>query len=232
VSDLGLQKGVEQLGRERFKILLGILLLLLAVGPFFRGTHLSQVIVSALLLYGIYAIRPRKGFLYLCVTLLFLDVGLSWIGVAIQYKRLQVAGVVMDLLLFGILTFVILGKVMRTRRITSETIAGGICVYLLLGIVWACVFSLLETARPGSFPEGVVASGQADVVRAHGSLVDFVYFSYVTLTTLGYGDITPVKPAARSLATLEAITGQLYLAVLIARLVATYTRTRDEDEDE
>jgi len=231
VSDSSLRTGVDRLGRERFKILLGILLFLLAVGPFFRGMHLSQVVVSVLLLYGIYAIQPRRGLLILCIVLVSLDVGLSWIGVAVQSRRMEVVGVVLDLVFFSILTWVTLGKVLRSRRVTGETVAGGICAYLLLGVIWACVFILLETARPGSFP-AELASVQEEGVRAHGRLTDYAYFSFVTLTTLGYGDIAPLRPPARSLASLEAITGQLYLAVLIARLVATYTRTRDGKEEE
>jgi hypothetical protein len=201
------------------------MLVLLAVGPFLRGTHLTQVIVSVVLLYGIYAIKPRKGLLALCIVLVSLDLALSWAGVAIQSGNLQLTGVVLDFFLFSILAYEILRKVLLSRRVTRETIAGGICAYLLLGLIWACVFSLVGAAQPGSFP-AELAHAKGEVVRAHGNLMEYTYFSFVTLTTLGYGDIAPLKPAARSLAALEAVTGQLYLAILIARLVATYTSSR------
>jgi hypothetical protein len=87
---------------------------------------------------------------------------------------------------------------------------GGIAAYPLLGVAWAEAFALLEALRPGSFSGAV---GLAEGGRG------WFYFSFVTLTTVGYGDILPVHPAARSLAMLEAVTGPLYNAILLARLV-------------
>ena len=91
-------------------------------------------------------------------------------------------------------------------------IMGAICVYFLIGLIWADVFFILETLQPGSFQIPPEQVGQATLD----------YFSYVTLTTLGYGDITPISAPARSLSLLEAMMGQLYLAVLIARLVGIH----------
>jgi hypothetical protein len=86
-----------------------------------------------------------------------------------------------------------------------------VAAYLLLGIIWAHAYALVALQRPGAFA-GPVSPG--DGPRA------FFYFSFVTLATLGYGDVLPVHPAARSLATLEAVTGTLYIAILLARLVS------------
>ncbi len=96
---------------------------------------------------------------------------------------------------------------------------GGISVYLLLGIIWAALYREMEILSPGSF------AGPDDSL----GFSNFIYFSYVTLTTLGYGDILPVTQKARSLAILEAITGVVFLGTLIARLVSLYT-TRDVEE--
>lgn len=90
---------------------------------------------------------------------------------------------------------------------------GAICVYFMIGLLWALIFSTLELLQPGSFQ---MPQGQGT------ELSHFSYYSYVTLTTLGYGDITPISPPARSLALLEAIMGPLYIAVLIARLVGIH----------
>ncbi len=91
-------------------------------------------------------------------------------------------------------------------------IMGAICAYFLMGLVWAFAYSTLEFFQPGSFqmPPGTV------------NQETFAYYSYVTLTTLGYGEITPISAPARSFAILEAMIGQLYLAVLIARLVGIH----------
>ena len=114
----------------------------------------------------------------------------------------------------------ILGYVYRARRVTSEILFGALSVYLLIGLTFALVFTTLEARHPGSLslPVGTFEAGQAD---PH-PFATISYFSFVTMTTLGYGDIGPLTPAARSLVTLEALLGQLFLAVLIARLVALH----------
>ena len=111
-------------------------------------------------------------------------------------------------------TIVVLRAVLRAARVTSEIVNGALCVYLLYGFFFASVYVALETIHPGSFAMSATPHDAPGLRRA------LLYFSYVTQTTMGYGDITPVTPLARSLATVQAITGQLYLAVLVARLVA------------
>jgi hypothetical protein len=96
------------------------------------------------------------------------------------------------------------------------------CAYLLLGMVWAMVFSLIEILAPGSFLHG----GQPLVAilseTRQPPISGFIYYSFVTLTTLGYGDITPNSSPAAAFSSLEAVTGQFYIAILVARLVALH----------
>jgi hypothetical protein len=114
----------------------------------------------------------------------------------------------------------ILAHVFKSTRITRETIAGAICAYLLIGAMWAHVFSIVENVSPGSFADNSIEADAASGPEPIRDQADrFTYFSFVTLTTLGYGDMTPLTRPAKNLAALEAIFGQLYLAVLIARLV-------------
>jgi hypothetical protein len=98
----------------------------------------------------------------------------------------------------------------REKEVTEDLITGAVCAYLLIGMLWTFVYYFLVLAKEGSF--GLARTFRHDV----GS---FFYYSFVTLTTLGYGDIVPLTSPARSLAVLEAVTGQLYLAITIARLV-------------
>jgi hypothetical protein len=93
----------------------------------------------------------------------------------------------------------------------SDRVFGAVVLYLLLGVLWAVAYQLVERLSPGAF------TGHTD---AGDELAEWAYFSFVTLTTVGYGDITPVALAARSLSILEALVGQLYPAVIIARLVS------------
>ncbi len=122
-------------------------------------------------------------------------------------------------LFFLLITVVIIRHILSVPKVTSDTIFGAICAYLVLGMVWTMVYSLLEILAPGSFLHG----GESVAIAFNGTgepaISNFIYYSFVTLTTLGYGDITPGTSPAAALSSLEAVTGQLYLAILIARFV-------------
>ena len=111
----------------------------------------------------------------------------------------------------AMIALVLLVQIFRAGRVTTVRIQGAIAVYLLFGVAWAHAYRITALLHPHSF---IFQAGELS------SVTDWMYFSFVTLTTVGYGDITPAAPIARTLATGEALTGQLYLAVLIARLVA------------
>ena len=97
------------------------------------------------------------------------------------------------------------------------------CIYLLLGVLWALVYSALELLAPESFTIMVAGGAGNEAMRFRADQAIFpLYYSFITLTTLGYGDVVPSSPPARMLAALEAIMGQLYLAVLVARLVGLH----------
>jgi len=99
--------------------------------------------------------------------------------------------------------------------VTAQRVQGAVAAYLLLGLAWAAAYAFVAALAPGAF-----ATARPESTHSRS----YLYFSFVTLTTLGYGDITPVHHAARSLAMLEALTGQLYPAILIARLVTLHTQ--------
>ena len=140
---------------------------------------------------------------------------LSWAAVVVDeifgVVEVGAAGriVVVALLAFAIVT--ILGRVVRDERVTVNTVYGAICVYFLLVLFWAFIFILIEHIEPDSF-SGIGGAGE--------EVSDFLYFSMVTQTTVGYGDVTPVSGLPRSLAALEAFLGQVFLVATVARLVA------------
>lgn len=113
--------------------------------------------------------------------------------------------------LFGIL------RAIFAKEVSGDAIFGTVCGYLLLGIVWSLLYSAVETASPGSF--AMPATGDANVAAAQPDRSALSYYSFITLATVGYGDVTPLTPLARTLAWIEAITGQFYLAILVAGLV-------------
>ena len=106
--------------------------------------------------------------------------------------------------------------VITSPEVTTETLYGAVTAYLLLGLTWGLAYALVERLYPGSFRSPVDTDGLAGPV--------LMFFSFITLTSVGYGDIVPLGGHARSLAILEAITGQMYLAVFIARLVGIQGR--------
>jgi hypothetical protein len=196
------------------------LLLLLVVLPFFEAPLLADILFSLVLLLGVYANIPSRRVFAVCLLLAGLSVAVGGAQYFIDAKVLRLIGSGLDIAFLTITGGIILTAVLQARRVTVETVAGGICVYLLIGILWALVFTLLLIASPGSFAGGGLSIQEGAPIFSHrAQLQSLLYYSFVTLTTLGYGDITPMTPPARSLAALEAVIGQLYIAVLIARLV-------------
>ena len=119
-----------------------------------------------------------------------------------------------SLVSLGLLAVVVLAQTFGGADVSIHHVQGAVAAYLLLGLVWAAAYALVAALHPGAFASNV--SLQQDR--------SFVYFSFVTLTTVGFGDVTPVHSTARSLVVLEALTGQLYPAVLLARIVTLHTQ--------
>jgi hypothetical protein len=142
-----------------------------------------------------------------------------WVALWKETPQLQLWGDTWTVLAILIIALILLVQVFRTGPVTHLRIQGAIAVYLLFGIGWAHAYHIAAILIPGSFN---YSAGELSSVQ------DWAYYSYVTLTTLGYGDITPVRPIARNLAITEALTGQLYLAVMLARLVAMEVITWQE----
>jgi voltage-gated potassium channel Kch len=113
------------------------------------------------------------------------------------------------------ITVLMTRDVLTTRNVTLDTISESLAVYMLMGLTWAMAYQLLEFVEPGSFnfPDDVLPTDVSPIQR-------IMSFSYVTLTTLGYGNITPATPKADALASAQALVGQIYITVLVARLVA------------
>ncbi len=123
------------------------------------------------------------------------------------------------LVIFAAVATRLLAFVLGGSKVDASELYGAVSVYVMIGITWGVLYLLLELISPGSF------SGLGQV----GESSDFVYFSLVTLSTLGYGDIVPASRLARSLAALEAMSGQMYLAILMARLVGLWASPRLRD---
>lgn len=211
-------------GDSSLAVILGLLLILLFVWPALvtpaqSVDYLRDIAFSALLLAGA-TTAMKFGWLRLVVAVV-LGVALvvRWAAVAWPSEALLVGREASTLLLLSLFCLIVGARVYRAGPVTSQRIMGAVAVYLLLGLGWEQGYELLYMLRPESFA-GVDANAGPD---------DWIYFSFVTLTTVGYGDITPVSPLARSLAVFEALTGQIYLVVMLARLVALQIATPASD---
>jgi voltage-gated potassium channel Kch len=182
------------------------------------GTLLFQVVLVLLILSGIAAVARTRAWLRVLGSIAALAIGARGLALFLPSHEALVAETATSLVFWALLAFVVGERVLREGPINHHRIAGAIAVYLLIGVLFAGAFELVYLLFPDAFL--FATEPRADV----DSDVRFVYFSFVTLTTVGYGDVTAVSPGARSLAMLEALIGQLFPAVLIARLVGLSIR--------
>jgi hypothetical protein len=126
------------------------------------------------------------------------------------------------LALLGALSVLILRDVSVSRRVMFDQVCGGLCVYLMIGYAWGLMYAALERLSQGAFAIDLERFGLVGGFSPMRLNSVMTYYSFVTLTTLGYGDIAPVSPMARGLVWVEAVLGQIYMAVFVARLVSQY----------
>jgi hypothetical protein len=209
---------------RRFWLLLIALVALLVGYPYFENTRTGAFLggVTALwaLIGGVYAVRANRWTFRVALVLA--------LATAAASARAFLGGVRGDPTVeaifsafYGFMTVAVFLEVIEERRVSSDTIYGAICVYLLVGMTFGSLYDLVETIHPGSFQINVETAGPA-VVRWR----TLIFFSFMTLTTIGFGDVTPVTTQAQSLVAIEGVMGVLYVAVLIARVVGIYARRR------
>ncbi len=174
---------------------------------------LVDIFFTAILISGVYAFSQKRSVFITVLILAFLTAGIHWSGHVVSSRPLDIFGNVFSLLFIGTLMTLILVYLFNEKKVTSDLIIGSICGYFIIGVFWTYLYSILEMFNAGSFqiPAGMGTENTY-----------FTYYSFVTLTTLGYGDMTPLSHPARSMSLLEAVVGQLYLAILIARLVGIH----------
>jgi hypothetical protein len=171
---------------------------------------------SAVLVLGVLATTRHKAVRMGMVTLAVFAFTSRWLHLLIQAHSVHVIAASASILFFSVLSFLIIQRVFSGGGITIFRICGAMAVYIILGILWGELFVLVYLFDPSSF------YFQPSSQFGEPPVSELLYFSFTTLTTLGVGDILPIHPIARSLTTLEALVGQLYPAVLLARLVTLY----------
>ena len=206
------------LERHKHSLLLALLVLLLLASPIMEeqgaGGVLLAGLFSALLTLGTLVVRRLRRDLIVILALSVSWLYLTWLHpVWTGSLADEIAGVLLAACTLYMAAILLL-NVVAAADVTHDVLSGAIAVYLLMGIAWAVIYVLIEGIEPGSFALGDTASGTV--------WDQLLYFSFATLTTLGYGDVLPVTPVARIWAVLESVAGTLFLAVLISRLVGLY----------
>jgi hypothetical protein len=188
---------------------------------------LSSLVFSAILLSGIVTVSRSHRMLWLFGAVAMLTVVVHWT----RYTAFGQPWIAIDatgaIVSCGLLAAIVLMHVFREGPVTIQRIQGAVAAYLLIALVFAAAYTWVALLIPDAFTGTPAAS------TAHDTIQRFLYFSFVTLTTTGYGDITPQAPAARSLAMLEALIGQMFPSILLARLVSMelwYRQRRFERE--
>jgi hypothetical protein len=217
---------VEKIHKIKYRMLLGVLIAILVIHPFFSDSHLSGIVldifISFLIVFVVFESRQRRHSLAIAVSLSLLALIANWSDEYLNILPLVITAQTFSILFIFYISYVIIMTIIEAKKVTVDIIFGAVCVYLLIGLMWTFLYSILELNHPGSFiinisPDKITASSSPEFIVSRLN-----YFSFVTLATIGYGDIIPVSHPAQMLSVFEAIIGQLYLTILIARFVGLY----------
>ena len=219
----------------RFRYLLTSLVLLIVIQPWVRGPvsrTLYLAVFSALVISAVWSVRADRRIVVAEVLLAALSLAGTWIGVLIEGLAFHLASRTVTVAFMVLVMWALLRDIARQTRVQPETIYQAACVYLILGVVFAVAYSSISQLDPAAFSPLAAHGAPALGPRTGTGAVDlhgWIYFSFVTLTTLGYGDVVAVAPAARTLVILEALLGQFFVAVLVGRLVGLLHVRPDSD---
>lgn len=206
--------------------LLGFLLLtsVLAQYPAIGGDQILMFVIEATLIVGIWSLIRQRFWFMAGVVLIAIGAMNIILDAIFNHSWAPYINLIVALLFYLFTTVIAFRSLLTGNRINLNMIMGSICVYILVGISWSIFYFFVSVIHPGAF-NGVTAIG------AKQQFYDLLYYSFVTLSTLGYGDITPVTPIARTLAYIEALFGQFYIAILVASFVGMHiSRSSKESE--
>jgi hypothetical protein len=204
--------------------LIGLLMILSWAAETGHRGPLLRIATSAVLLGGVYAVSGRRTHTILGLAVAIPALVIGWAWELLGWHWLLVSNLALTALFLFLITLFVLGAVGRREQVDADTVLGGVCVYLLFVVAFMYTHGLVEVLSPDSYR---LAGSRLEISSTGTSLfVQFFYFSMVTITTLGYGDMVPTGGFARLLCGLEAIFGQLFVAIFIARLVSLYTMNR------
>jgi hypothetical protein len=210
----------------RFALLLATMFAELLLAPLLTespaGFVIARLLTSLVLLAALVAVGARR----VPIGLFLAAFTAHWLAFHLETPWALTVASVLQIAFLGCVIGFIISHVLRDRKVSLDTIAGAACGYMLLGLLWGEVYTLALRSQPGSMeiPASFLQGG------LHEVRLPLLYFSFITLTTVGYGEIHPNGPGMGGLAVSEAVLGQLYLAIAISRLVGLHIANRPRDD--
>ena len=170
---------------------------------------------------GVYINRKRKWVLRMAIVVAVISIPLTWSTMLFDFVQISLGFYVAVIVSSTMTAVVILIAIFDEHLGAVQSVLAAICVYLLIGLIWAMVYSAIDFTVEDAF-----AFNERRMSTAHGhtNFSQLVYFSFVTMSTLGYGDVNPRTPLAETATWMQSVVGQLYIAILIARLVSELPR--------
>jgi hypothetical protein len=205
-----------------------MLILLIVAAPLATGAgaaFIVEALFDLVLVAGAYSAASRSGRRWPFLGLTALTLVARWSALLWSSERFEYASAVITVVWIAFAIAIVVRQLFREREVTTNMIFGAIVAYLLAAVAFAYLYEILELFQPGSFsgiPDGTNPQELGDAL---------LYFSLVSLTTVGYGDIVPVSGLARPVVVFEGVFGTLYLAVMIARLVGLHIVAGMQGED-
>jgi len=218
----------EKIGQ--YTVVLLLLLLSLVMLPLVENFPIGRLLLSgwcllvvASLVLSLIGDRKHRILVILLGTTLFLCIFVYFVGVVLHQEFMGIAllALFVTILFLGCCIWLILYSIFKRTLFSADVFSGAILAYILLGIAWGALYSSIEKIAPGSFS----FSSDYDLAAKGSTLT---YYSFITLTTLGYGDILPLTRITRTFAYLEAVTGVMYCAILVAGLVGNIGKQKPE----
>lgn len=213
------------LQNKNFSWLLSALIVFLVIMPiaedlgYITGHLVRAVMFSWLLAFGVWSLKGFGKLFYLGIGLAIVGIALSILAANSLTAATAFASFAAALGFFLLVVWCVGSQVVIGNEINANRVVGAVSLYLLFGVSWAVAYAIIELLVPGSF------RGFSEILN-QGWSSEWLYFSFVTMTTLGYGDLTPVSATAKTVAYLQAVFGQFYIAILVAGLVSAYISER------
>jgi voltage-gated potassium channel len=211
-----------------FSWLLASLMTVLVLAPQFEDSYVGAILLhaglTAVFVTGVIANRRRKVLFRTSMVIAAIAIPLTWAAFLTESIEVSFSQFVVVVLFCGVTSGLILSAILREYLGAIQAVLGAICVYLLIGLAWAAIYASIERIEKQPFDfdnHRTITTSNGQTYTAFSQLV---YSSFVTMSTLGFGDITPRTPLAETATWMQSVMGQLYIAILIARLVTEIPR--------